>query len=157
MSAIQLLSHNPEETMALAGRFAKNLKAGDIICLKGELGAGKTTFTKGLAQALRVNAADVNSPTFILMNYYDGKLPVYHFDFYRLNQTDELSTVDLDEYFYGQGVCVIEWPERLKKFAPQEYFEVCLEHKLEQQRMIKFLAIGKEYKDRLRKMMVSIQ
>src|SRR6185503_452875 len=100
MARIELLSHNPEETVACAERFAKHLKAGDIVCLKGDLGAGKTTFTQGLGRGLRVDAADVISPTFILMNYYEGKLPVYHFDFYRISKADELVTVDLDEYFY---------------------------------------------------------
>ena len=153
----KVLSRDPQDTILIAARFARNLKAGDIVFLRGELGAGKTTFTKGLAHALRVKEAEVNSPTFILMNYYDGKLPIYHFDFYRLNKESEISTVDMEDYFYGQGVSVIEWPERLGEFAPKEFFEVRLEHKSECQRMIGFSAVGKDLKIRLNKMMPKIK
>lgn len=153
----KILSRNPEDTILIAARFARNLRAGDIVFLRGELGAGKTTFTKGLAQALRVKESEVNSPTFILMNYYDGKLPIYHFDFYRLTKESEISTVDMEDYFYGQGVSVIEWPERLGEFAPKEFFEVHLEHESECQRMIGFLATGKDLKSRLNKMMPKIK
>ncbi len=149
MTKLECLSHNREETVALAGNFARHLKAGDIILLRGDLGAGKTTFTQGLSKGLRVNEADVNSPTFILMNYYEGKLPVYHFDFYRINKMEELATVDLEEYFYGRGVCVIEWPERLGDLAPKEYFQVHLEHKSETQRSLSFSAAGDKFKERL--------
>jgi tRNA threonylcarbamoyladenosine biosynthesis protein TsaE len=150
MSKLEWLSHKPEETVALAGKFAKYLKAGDIVLLKGDLGAGKTTFTQGLGKALRVNEADVNSPTFILMNYYEGRLPVYHFDFYRINKMEELATVDLEEYFYGRGVCVIEWPERLGELAPKEYFQIDLEHKGESARALKLSACGEVYQKRLK-------
>lgn len=153
----KILSHNPEETILIAAKFARNLRAGDIVFLKGELGAGKTTFTKGLAQALRVKEAEVNSPTFILMNYYEGKLPIYHFDFYRINQESELSTMDLDEYIYGKGISVIEWPERLGKLAPQEFFQVDIGHKSEYQRMFEFSAAGEGFRIRLEKMMARIK
>ena len=138
--------------MALAGRFAKNLKAGDIICLKGELGAGKTTFTKGLAQALRVNAADVNSPTFILMNYYDGKLPVYHFDFYRLEQLEEIEKIGYEEFLYGDGVTVIEWAERLQHLFPTENLTVHLRYKAEHERTLEIVAHGQRYEQLLAEM-----
>ena len=85
-------------------RLAGHLKAGDIVFLQGDLGSGKTTFVKGLAQAFKVNLKQVNSPTFVLMNYYKGKLPIYHFDLYRLESPQEIDTLDFDEYFYGQGI-----------------------------------------------------
>ena len=157
MANNKILSHNPEETVLIAARFARNLRAGDIVFLKGDLGAGKTTFTKGLAQAFQVKKTEVNSPTFILMNYYEGKLPIYHFDFYRINQELELSTMDLDEYIYGKGISVIEWPERLGEFAPKEFFEVCLDHQSEHQRMIGFSATGEGFKKRLKNMMIRIK
>ena len=122
--------------MALAGKFAKNLKAGDIVFLRGELGVGKTVFTKGIAKALKVDAARVVSPTFVLMNRYEGKLPLYHFDLYRLEKPQELKTVQFDEYFYGKGVSVVEWPERLGALAPAEHWLVELKHKSEHARDI---------------------
>ena len=157
MAKNTIVSRNPQETILIAEKFSRNLKAGDIIFLKGDLGAGKTTFTKGLAKALRVKEKEVSSPTFILMNYYEGKLPIYHFDFYRMDRAQDLSTVDMDEYFFGQGVSVIEWPERLGKLAPQEFFQVEIEHKSEHQRMIGFSAAGEEFKNRLRNMMILIK
>ncbi|MBI4309237.1 MAG: tRNA (adenosine(37)-N6)-threonylcarbamoyltransferase complex ATPase subunit type 1 TsaE, partial [Candidatus Omnitrophica bacterium] len=125
-----------QETMSLAAQFTRHLKPGDIIFLEGELGAGKTVFTKGMAKALRVNPQKVTSPTFVLMNYYKGKLPIYHFDLYRLENSEELKTVQLDEYFYGDGISVIEWPQRLGGFAPKQHWLVALKHKSEHQRQI---------------------
>lgn len=137
MKPIEFLSQSPQETITFAQGFAKSLKAGDVVCLQGELGAGKTTFVKGLAQALRVESTYVNSPTFVLMNFYEGKLPIYHFDLYRLEDPQALATVNFDEYFYGNGISVIEWAERLGSAKPQEYFLVKLEHRSEFERLIK--------------------
>ncbi len=122
--------------MSVAATFAQNLKAGDIVFLQGDLGAGKTVFTKGIAQAMKVSPAKVNSPTFVLMNHYQGKMPLYHFDLYRLEKTEELRTVQFDEYFYGDGISIIEWAERLGAMAPLEYWLVELKHKSETEREI---------------------
>lgn len=157
MNSAQILSHNPQETLLIAAQFARHLKAGDIVFLKGDLGAGKTTFTKGLAQGLGVSVNAVNSPTFILMNYYEGKLPIYHFDFYRLTQDKELKTVEMDEYFYGDGVTVIEWPERLGELAPKEFLQVTLEHKAQDQRAMTFSSAGWDYEKRLKGISSSIR
>lgn len=153
MNGQQVLSKDPKETIAFAAQFARQLKKGDILLLKGDLGAGKTTFTKGLAQGLGVTTDAVNSPTFILMNFYEGKLPIYHFDFYRLTQDKELKTVEMDEYFYGDGVSVIEWPERLGEFVPKEYIQITLEHQGEHQRWLTFSAVGQTYNKRLKDML----
>jgi len=133
---VSLISHSEEETKICAQRLAKTLKAGDIVLLQGDLGAGKTTFVKGLAQALKVAPQKVNSPTFVLMNYYKGKLPIYHFDLYRLGKPQELDTLDFDDYFYGEGISLIEWPERLGKHVPQQYYLVEFKHKGEHQRQL---------------------
>jgi tRNA threonylcarbamoyladenosine biosynthesis protein TsaE len=122
--------------MAAAEKFARQLKSGDIVFLKGDLGAGKTVFAKGIAKALKVGEANVVSPTFVLMNYYEGKLPIYHFDLYRLEKPEELKTVQFDEYFYGDGICLIEWPERLGNLAPKEHWLVELTHTTENERQI---------------------
>ncbi len=130
------LSNSEEETKRCAQRFARKLKAGDIVFLKGELGSGKTTFVKGLAQAFKVAPKKVNSPTFVLMNYYKGKLPVYHFDLYRLENPKAIDTLDFDEYFYGEGISLIEWPERLREHKPEQYYLVEFKHKGETRREI---------------------
>lgn len=102
------VSHSVEDTYKLAKNVAENLKGGEIILLEGELGAGKTTFTKGLAKALGI-IDEVVSPTFIMMREYQGKLPLYHFDLYRIGDEEELDELGLKDYLYGEGVCVIEW------------------------------------------------
>lgn len=136
MPEVSLISDSVDATMATAAKFAKNLKAGDIVFLQGELGAGKTVFVKGIAKALQIDPQEVNSPTFVLMNRYEGKLPLYHFDLYRLEKAEDLKSVQFDEYFYGEGISVIEWPERLRGLAPKEYWLVRLSHKSENQRAI---------------------
>ena len=136
MPDLKIFSKSAEDTIAVAVKFAKNLKPGDIVFLRGELGAGKTTFMKGIARGLKVSPHKVNSPTFVLMNYYEGKMPVYHFDLYRLEKAEELKTVQFDEYFYGSGISVIEWPERLGVWAPKNYWLVKLSHKSEHERNI---------------------
>ena len=133
---VSLISNSEEETKLCAQSFACQLKAGDIVLLQGDLGAGKTTFVKGLAQAFKVTSKKVTSPTFVIMNYYKGKLPLYHFDLYRLGKPQEIDTLDFDDYFYGEGISLIEWPERLGEYKPKEYYLVELKHKSENQRLI---------------------
>lgn len=136
MSKVTHITNAPQETLEFGKAFAKNLKPSDIIFLKGDLGAGKTVFTKGIAKALGLNPQSVNSPTFVLMNFYEGKLPLYHFDLYRLENPNELKSVSFDEYFYGEGISIIEWPERLGAFAPKDFWLVELTHQGEHKRQI---------------------
>ena len=105
---MKFLSHSAEETFALAKRVADKLKGGEIILLNGDLGAGKTTFTKGLARALGVKET-VTSPTFTYVKEYDGRLTLYHFDMYRVSDADEVYELGLEEYFYKGGVVIVEW------------------------------------------------
>ena len=137
MPKVSLISNSEKETMACAQRLAGQLKAGDIVLLKGDLGAGKTTFVKGLSQALKVAPKKVNSPTFVIMNYYKGKIPIYHFDLYRLGNPKELDTLDFDEYFFGEGISLVEWPERLGEHKLKQYYLVEFKHKGEHQRQIR--------------------
>lgn len=105
------ISKSDEETRKIGFEFGKTLKAGDVVCLTGDLGAGKTTFTKGVAKALNVPYEPV-SPTFNIVNSYDGeKLTLYHFDLYRLHDTNDLMGIDFDDYLFSGGVCMIEWPD----------------------------------------------
>ena len=133
--------------MEFGKRLARHLKKGDILCLYGDLGSGKTTFTKGIAQGLKINANKVNSPTFVLMNAYQGRLPLFHFDFYRLEEATEISAIGYEEFFYDNGITVIEWPQRLKSLLPSDYLGVKLTRKSEQQRAIEFSSRGKRSKE----------
>lgn len=102
------ISKSVEDTYALARKIAERLKGGEVILLNGNLGAGKTTFTKGLAKALGIDEV-VTSPTFTFMKEYKGRLSLYHFDMYRAEDEDELYELGLNDYLYADGVCVIEW------------------------------------------------
>ena len=111
-------SNNEAETEAIARRVASDLRAGDIVALQGELGAGKTHFTKGIAAGLASPAA-VTSPTFTIVHEYSGgRLPVYHFDFFRLENAQAASALALDDYFFGDGVSVVEWADRFPELIP---------------------------------------
>ena len=109
---MEYISKSQEDTIEFAKSYAKTLKKGDILLLEGDLGAGKTVFTKGLVLALSKNKQDAISPTFTLVNEYDTQPKIYHFDFYRIKNEDELIAIGIEEYLYGDGICVIEWPER---------------------------------------------
>ena len=149
MKSVDILSKNAEQTIALGERLAKYFKKGDIVCLEGDLGGGKTTLIKGVAKGLKIAAEKVNSPTFVLMNAYQGRLPLYHFDLYRLENTGEISAIGYEEFLYGDGVSVIEWAERLGALTPKEYLRVELKHKGENERSIKISAVGKKYHEYL--------
>lgn len=113
------ITHSEEETLELARRFSENLGPGDVVCLEGELGAGKTRFVKGMAQHFGIDPADVQSPTFTLINEYNGRIPLYHFDCYRMNRLEEALEIGAEEYFYGEGVSVIEWPKLIASIIPE--------------------------------------
>ena len=116
---LEIRLNNLEETEEFGIKLGKILKSGDIVCLNGDLGAGKTTLTKSICLGLGVEEY-ITSPTFTLINQYKGRVPVYHFDVYRLENVDELYDLGFDEYFYGNGVCIIEWAERIEKLLPRE-------------------------------------
>ena len=121
------ISKSVEETIGIGESFAKCLKKGDCVALIGDLGAGKTVFTKGVAKGLGVkNARYVNSPTFVIIKEYEGKFPLYHFDLYRLDSHSGFDDMNYEEYFYGDGVTVIEWADKIKELLPDSYWEVSL-------------------------------
>lgn len=115
-----------EETVALGERLGALLHPGDIIALEGNLAAGKTTLTKGIARALGVEET-ITSPTFCLVSEYAGKLPLYHFDVYRLQGADDFFDVGADEMLYGNGVCVIEWSEKIMEALPKRTIRIKIE------------------------------
>ena len=124
---IKLISHNANETISFAEKLVKVFPKGTIITLKGDLGAGKTHFVKGLALGLG-SSEIVTSPTFTLLNVYDkGRLPIYHFDMYRLTSVEEAEELGFNEYFDTNtldGICVVEWPEQVDGLINQPHIEI---------------------------------
>lgn len=121
-------SASPEASLALGEAVGKRLVAGDVVALWGELGAGKTLLTQGIARGLGVPAGTaVTSPTFTIINEYEGRLRLYHMDGYRLGDPDELETLPWREALFGDGVAVVEWPERLGPFLPSARLDIFLE------------------------------
>lgn len=145
MADFVLHTNSPSETKALAQRLAKLCKGGEIICLSGDLGAGKTTFVKGLARGLSIDEKKVNSPTFVIMNVYDGRLPLYHFDFYRLESHEDIGRIGYDEFLYGKGVAVIEWAERFGRLMPPEHLKIELTDLGDNSRSVRMTPSGKFY------------
>ncbi len=134
------------ETAALGRRLGELLQPGDFVALTGELGAGKTQFARGVAVGLAVDPAQpVTSPTYTLMNVYHGRCPLYHFDLYRLSGDDDAAELGFAEYFHGDGVCLVEWAERLSVEMPAERLLVCFNHTGDNRRRLDFEAFGPRY------------
>ena len=125
-SDLRVRTFSEDDTVAFGKDLAQILQPGDVLALFGELGAGKTRLVQGVAAGLDVTD-DVTSPSFTIINEYRGRLPVYHFDFYRLDDVRQAAALGLDEYFYGEGVSLIEWAERVRALLPPERVEVYLE------------------------------
>ena len=124
-------THDPEETFEVGRTIGMNAKPGQIYTLTGDLGVGKTVFTQGVAAGLGITEP-VNSPTFtIIQEYEDGRLPFYHFDVYRIGDLEELEEIGYDDYFFGQGICLIEWAELIEEILPEKRIEVTIEKDLE--------------------------
>lgn len=121
MSLVKLdLTIDTEEQMARLGeRLGGMLERGDVLCLSGDLGAGKTTLTKSIAQGLGVEDY-VTSPSYTIVNEYEGRLPLYHFDVYRINDIEEMYELGYEDYFYGTGVCVVEWAGMIIELLPEK-------------------------------------
>ena len=151
MPSVTILSRHPDETQKWGARVAKHFSGGEIVCLWGDLGTGKTTLVKGIAQGLKIDPVKVNSPTFVLMNAYQGRLPLFHFDLYRLDEPGEILRLDYEEYFYDGGVTLVEWAPKLGSLCPPEYLRVELVHKGEHKRLLKISAVGERYEGVVKK------
>ena len=124
-------THDPEETFEVGRKIGMNAKPGQFYTLTGDLGVGKTVFTQGVAAGLGITEP-VNSPTFtIIQEYEDGRLPFYHFDVYRIGDLEEMEEIGYDDYFFGQGICLIEWAELIEEILPEKRIEVTIEKDLE--------------------------
>lgn len=142
-------SHSPDETIRLGEIIGKRLSPGDVIVLTGDLGAGKTTFVRGVARSLGVSFK-VKSPTFTIMHVYPGKYELNHIDAYRLG-LDELLDIGIDEIIADEGICVIEWGEKLKGVLPEERLEVDFRFAGENERYIFIKAFGEGWQKRIKR------
>ncbi len=132
------ISNSPAETEAIGRQVAENIGVGSVLALKGDLGSGKTLFVKGVVAGLG-SSADVTSPTFTIVHEYrGGRLPVYHFDLFRVENPQALARLGLDDYFFGDGISVIEWADRFREFVPEQARWIFFEIKSETQRAITF-------------------
>lgn len=121
---IKIITKTPQELEYLGSRMAQLVTPGDFLALDGDLGAGKTLFTQGLAQGLGVTE-DINSPTFTIIHEYEsGRLPLYHMDVYRLKHPEEMYDLGYEEYFYGNGVTVVEWAQLIEPLLPDDYLGI---------------------------------
>ncbi len=124
-------TNSPEETYLLGEELGKKARPGQVYCLNGDLGVGKTVFTQGFASGLGIREP-VNSPTFtILQEYEDGRMPFYHFDVYRIGDVSEMDEIGCEDCFYGEGVCLIEWSDLIREILPEHTVQVTIEKDLE--------------------------
>lgn len=122
---------SPEETFAVGEKLGKEAKAGEIYTLNGDLGVGKTVFTQGVAKGLEIDEP-VNSPTFTIVQVYEeGRIPFYHFDVYRIGDVEEMDEIGYEDYFFGEGLCIIEWAELILDIIPEHAKKITIEKDLE--------------------------
>lgn len=138
----RFVSESPEQTMDFAMRLAELLQPGDVLTLEGDLGAGKTTFTKGIAKGLGVKRT-VNSPTFTIIKEYQGRLPLYHMDVYRVESGEE--DFGFEEYFEGEGITIVEWAKLIEEQLPEERLMIELFHQGDDKREIALSPSGEKY------------
>lgn len=124
---MKYLSRSEKETFDIGFEIGKRLQAGNVISLTGDLGAGKTHLTKGIASGLGVDDY-VTSPTFTIVNEYEGRLPFYHFDVYRINDIQEMYEIGFDEYLFGDGVCVVEWGDMVEELLPDSTIHIYMKN-----------------------------
>ena len=124
-------SFSPQQTESIGFELGQKAKAGDIYCLSGDLGVGKTVFTRGFAKGLGVEEEYITSPTFTIINEYDGRLNLYNFDVYRIGSIEEMDDTGYEEYFFGDGVCLIEWAELIEEIIPPDAVWINIEKDLD--------------------------
>ncbi len=124
-------TYSPEETFSIGEQLGRGALAGQVYTLIGDLGVGKTVFTQGVAAGLGISGP-VNSPTFTIMQVYEeGRLPFYHFDVYRIGDVEEMEEIGCEEYFYGEGVCLIEWANLIREILPRNHVQITIKKDLE--------------------------
>ncbi len=152
IAAIQLFADDPMETTELGKRLGQELRAGHVVGLVGSLGAGKTCFVQGVALGLGVDPRSyVSSPTFTLINEYQGRIPLYHIDLYRLSDPEELEEIGLDHYYRGEGVCLVEWFDRFPADLPPAYLRIEISVTGDLSRQFEVQAAGEKYHELTRR------
>ena len=144
MSCLELISHSPEQTQRLGVRIGELALAGDTFLLVGSLGTGKTCLTQGIAWGSNIEEYAA-SPSFVIVRELRGRLPLYHIDLYRLNQMEEIAELGLDEYLYGNGVCVVEWAEKGLNVLSMEHLLIQISYLSDTERSFQLKPRGKRY------------
>jgi tRNA threonylcarbamoyladenosine biosynthesis protein TsaE len=149
---VDFVSHSADQTRRMGARLGQLLVGGEVLCLTGDLGTGKTCLVQGIGQGLEFEDR-ITSPSFTLVNEYrGGRLPLYHVDLYRIVDAKAALTFGLDEYLYGEGVCAIEWAERVEEIWPGEYLRVSLRHIDDAKRGLTFRGFGVQYERLVRRL-----
>jgi len=146
MNSLELITRSPEQTQEFGKRLGKIARPGDVILLVGKLGAGKTCLTQGIAWGLDIDEYAA-SPSFVLVRELYGRLPLYHVDFYRLENLEEIAELGLDEYFYGKGVSVVEWAEKALSLLPAENLLIEMEYVADSERRLELKSSGQRYRE----------
>ena len=152
---MKIITKSSQGTIKLGKELGRNLKAGDIVGLTGELGSGKTTLVKGIAAGMGLKRKEeISSPSFVLIKEYSGRIPLFHFDLYRLDKVREIEYLGVEEYLFGPGVCVIEWAEKMGK-SLSDFLQINLVIKAKDDREIEFYPHGKRYNNLIKKLRIS--
>ena len=146
---LELVTEGEKETLAVGDCLGRELLPGDLVALTGELGAGKTCFVKGLSRGLQVPAESyVRSPSFLILNIYDGRCPLYHMDLYRIHDPSELEDLGYRDFFFGEGVTAVEWAEKIPDLLPMDRVNICFSFLGETRRELKLEAKGDRFSGR---------
>lgn len=144
MECLELVSHSPEQTQKLGVRIGELALPGDVFLLVGDLGVGKTCLTQGIAWGLNIEGYAL-SPSFVVVRELQGRLPLYHMDLFRLDRIEEIAELGLDDYLYGNGVCVVEWAEKGMSVLPAEHLLIRISHLSDTERSFQFKSPVKRY------------
>ncbi|HLB28202.1 MAG TPA: tRNA (adenosine(37)-N6)-threonylcarbamoyltransferase complex ATPase subunit type 1 TsaE [Dehalococcoidales bacterium] len=151
MAKLTLTSNSPEETQKLGVHLGELAQPGDVVLLTGELGAGKTCLTQGIAWGLGIEEYAL-SPTFVIMRELKGRMPLYHIDLYRLDRLEESQDLGLDDYLYGKGLCVVEWADKALSILPKDRLLIKIDYLSDTARRFRFEAKGKRYLELLKEL-----
>ena len=151
MKSLEMVSNSAAQTRNMGMKLGKSAAAGDVILLVGPLGAGKTCLTQGIAHGLGIHEYTA-SPSFVLVREYQGKLPLYHIDLYRLDKIEEVTQLGLDDYLYGNGVCVVEWADKGLDVLPEEHLLIGMQIVSPLKRRLSFMPRGTRYLEILSKL-----
>lgn len=141
---MNFVTNTVDETIDIGIKLGRALRPGDVVCLDGDLGSGKTHLTKGIALGLGIRD-HITSPTFNIVNEYDGRLKFYHFDVYRVNDPDEIAAIGFDEYIFSDAASVIEWADYIRELIPEEHIQIQITKESETRRNISIQWFGKRY------------